>query len=94
MQDVVIVFVTVSGSKDGRLIQESYANKIYAKPVGGIMRSAIQITTAAGICAAVDLFRSEKLPPSGFIAQERVKLPDFLANRFGKAYEKSRQVSI
>src|SRR6476659_4025519 len=33
LQDVVIVFVTVSGGKDGRLIQESYANKIYARPI-------------------------------------------------------------
>ncbi len=48
--------------------------------------SAIQITTAAGICAAVDLFREGKLPQSGFIAQEQVELPAFLANRFGSAY--------
>ena len=94
MQDVVLVFVTVSGMKNGTLMQEVFARKIFAESQGERQLSAIQITTAAGICAAVDLFRSEKLPQSGFIAQERVKLPDFLANRFGKAYEKSRQVSI
>jgi hypothetical protein len=54
--------------------------------------SAIQITTAAGICAAVDLFREGKLPQRGFIRQEQVPLPAFLANRFGKAYQQSRQV--
>lgn len=91
MQDVVLVFVTVSGMKNGTLLQEVFARKIFAQQ-GAHPLSAIQITTAGGICAAVDLFRSEKLPQSGFIAQERVKLPDFLANRFGKAYEKSRQV--
>jgi hypothetical protein len=42
--------------------------------------------------AAVDLFRDGKLPQSGFAAQEQVRLPDFLANRFGCAYEKARQV--
>jgi saccharopine dehydrogenase-like NADP-dependent oxidoreductase len=87
MQDVVLVFVTVSGMKNGTLLQEVFARKIFAQPGGAHPLSAIQITTAAGICAAVDLFRSEKLPQSGFIAQERVKLPEFLANRFGKAYE-------
>jgi saccharopine dehydrogenase-like NADP-dependent oxidoreductase len=92
MQDVVLVFVTVSGMKNGTLLQEVFARKIFAEHAGGRALSAIQITTAAGICAAVDLFRSEKLPQSGFIPQEHVKLPDFLANRFGKAYEKSRQV--
>ena len=30
LQDVVIVFVTVSGRKGGQLVQETYANKIYA----------------------------------------------------------------
>ena len=55
LQDVVIVFVTVSGMRGGQLVQETYANKIYAAPVGGRVRSAIQITTAGGICAVLDL---------------------------------------
>ena len=92
MQDVVLVFVTVSGMKNGSLLQEVFARKIFAERDHGRALSAIQITTAAGICAAVDLFRLGKLPASGFIPQERVQLPDFLANRFGKAYEQSRQV--
>jgi hypothetical protein len=46
LQDVVIVFVTVSGMRGGQLVQETYANKIYAAPMGGRVRSAIQITTA------------------------------------------------
>jgi len=54
--------------------------------------SAIQITTAAGVCSAVDLFRQKKLPQRGFIRQEQIELPDFLANRFGCAYQQSRQV--
>jgi saccharopine dehydrogenase-like NADP-dependent oxidoreductase len=85
MQDVVLVFVTVSGTKKGLFVQEAFARKVFAS-VGKDAQSAIQITTAAGICAAVDLFFEGKLPSSGFIAQERVELDDFLSNRFGKAY--------
>ncbi|MBN9252484.1 MAG: saccharopine dehydrogenase family protein, partial [Mesorhizobium sp.] len=48
MQDVVIVFVTVSGRKNGRLLQETYANKIYSQRIGAVVHSAIQITTASG----------------------------------------------
>lgn len=92
MQDVVLVFVTVSGMKNGRLVQEVFARKIFAERDGARPLSAIQITTAAGICAAVDLFRQGKLPKSGFISQEGVSLPEFLANEFGKAYQQSRQV--
>ena len=86
LQDVVIVFVTVSGLKDGRLMQETYVNKIYAQPVGGEMKSAIQITTAGAVCAVLDLLADGKLPQSGFIRQEDIPLADMLANRFGRFY--------
>ncbi len=92
MQDVVLVFVTVSGMRGGHLVQEVFARKIFADRDEAAPLSAIQITTAAGICAAVDLFRERKLPQRGFIRQEQVELPAFLANRFGKAYQQSRQV--
>jgi saccharopine dehydrogenase-like NADP-dependent oxidoreductase len=86
MQDVVLVFVTVSGMKGGRLMQETYAHKIYAQNVGGVTRSAIQITTAAGICATLDLLADGELPRQGFIRQEEIGLARFLDNRFGAIY--------
>jgi len=86
LQDVVIVFVTVTGTQQGRLTQETYANKVYGQTVNGTPRSAIQITTAAGICAVLDLLAQGKLPQRGFVRQEDVMLKDFLANRFGKVY--------
>jgi saccharopine dehydrogenase-like NADP-dependent oxidoreductase len=92
MQDVVLVFVTVSGLKRGVLVQEVFARKIFADRSEQRPLSAIQITTAAGLCAALDLFREGRLPPRGFVRQEQVALPDFLANRFGRAYQQSRQV--
>ena len=86
LQDVVIVFVTVSGVRQGRLVQDTYANKIYSQSVGGVMRSAIQVTTAAGICGVLDLLREGKLPTRGFLKQEDIPLELFLANRFGRYY--------
>src|SRR5271155_296744 len=85
-QDVVLVFVTVSGWMEGRLTQESYAKKIYAQNVGSRLMSAIQITTAAGICAMCDLLVAGKLPQKGFVKQEEALLSDFLSNRFGRYY--------
>jgi saccharopine dehydrogenase-like NADP-dependent oxidoreductase len=86
MQDVVVVFVTVSGYKNGRLLQETYANKIYSRQFGGRVRSAIQITTASGICAVLDLLAEGHLPSRGFVRQEDIALEVFLANRFGRNY--------
>ena len=85
-QDVVLVFVTVSGWQNGLLTQESTAKKIYAQTIAGRLMSAIQITTAAGICATCDLLMDGKLPQKGFVRQEEIALADFLANRFGKYY--------
>jgi saccharopine dehydrogenase-like NADP-dependent oxidoreductase len=80
------VFVTVSGQMRGQLTQESYAKKVYAHEVGGQLMSAIQITTAAGICAMVDLLVAGQLPKKGFVRQEQADLKAFLANRFGQYY--------
>jgi len=85
-QDVVLVFVTVSGMREGRLTQESFAKKIYSRTIGGRLFSAIQITTAAGICAMVDMMREGALPQQGFVRQEEADLECFLANRFGRYY--------
>lgn len=85
-QDVVLIFVTVSGWRDARLTQETYAKKVYAHEVAGRLMSAIQITTAGGICAMVDLHAHGLLPATGFVRQEDAGLADFMANRFGALY--------
>lgn len=85
-QDVVLVFASVCGMREGRLEQETYAKKIYSQAVNGELLSAIQITTAAGICTMVDLVMQGKLPKKGLVRQEETKLGDFLANRFGRFY--------
>jgi saccharopine dehydrogenase-like NADP-dependent oxidoreductase len=87
MQDVVLVFVTVSGIRRGRMVQETYTKKVYHREVHGRELSAIQITTAASICTVMDLQRQGKLKPRGFLRQEEIALSDFLQNRFGRYYE-------
>ena len=88
LQDVVIVFVTVSGRNNGQLVQESYANKIYSRDVDGRTLSAIQITTAAAISTVLDLLANRQLPQSGFVRQEDIPLNAFLENRFGRVFAK------
>jgi saccharopine dehydrogenase-like NADP-dependent oxidoreductase len=86
LQDVVLVFITATGHRDGRLTQESLAKKIYSQEIGGVRRSAIQVTTAAAACAMVDLLRTGLVPSRGFTRQEDVPLAAFLENRFGRTY--------
>jgi saccharopine dehydrogenase-like NADP-dependent oxidoreductase len=84
-QDVVLIYVSVTGMCKGTLTQESYTKKIYGDTHPG-GRSAIQKTTAAGVCAVVDLHRSGRMPHPGFLRQEEVDFDAFIANRFGKVY--------
>jgi saccharopine dehydrogenase-like NADP-dependent oxidoreductase len=86
LQDVVIVYAAVSGKQDGELREENYVNKIYPQVIAGRLWSAIQVTTAAGITAVVDLVMSSPRKFSGFVAQEQFALPDILSNRFGQYY--------
>jgi saccharopine dehydrogenase-like NADP-dependent oxidoreductase len=86
-QDVVVVFCSVSGWRKGQLVQVNDARKIYQNAWEGETWSAIQITTAAGLCAAVDLHVSGRLPQQGFVRQEEIGLDEFLANRFGRHYQ-------
>lgn len=87
MQDVVVIFVTVCGWREGHYMQETYAHKVYAGVVAGRRMSAIQITTAAGITTVLDLLAQGHLPSGGFIRQEEISLADFLGNRFGRLYD-------
>jgi saccharopine dehydrogenase-like NADP-dependent oxidoreductase len=85
-QDVVVIFCTVAGWRKGQLVQLSDARKIYHQSVHGEPWSAIQITTAAGVCAVLDLHVAGKLPERGFVKQEQVEFADFIENRFGSRY--------
>ncbi|MGO8747698.1 MAG: saccharopine dehydrogenase C-terminal domain-containing protein [Thermoguttaceae bacterium] len=85
-QDVVVIFCSVVGRRAGQLVQLSDARKIYQRSIDGRPWSAIQITTAAGVCAVLDLHVKGRLPESGFVRQEQVDFNDFIGDRFGHWY--------
>ena len=84
--DQVVIFVSATGTRHDRFTELTYANTVYHQVIDGRNWSAIQITTAAGICAVLDLLMEGKLPQKGFVRQEQVQWEDFLDNRFGQYY--------
>jgi saccharopine dehydrogenase-like NADP-dependent oxidoreductase len=86
LQDVVIIYVAVCGRQGGELREENYVNKVYPQEIAGRLWSAIQVTTAAGITAVVDLVLKQPERFRGFVRQEQFRLPEILANRFGAWY--------
>jgi saccharopine dehydrogenase-like NADP-dependent oxidoreductase len=87
LQDVVLIYVSVTGKQMGALFEENYVKKFYRREIGGRLWSAIQVTTAAGLCAVADLVLQSPSSSKGFVTQESVKYKDFLGNRFGRYYE-------
>jgi saccharopine dehydrogenase-like NADP-dependent oxidoreductase len=86
LQDVVVIYVAVAGYQDGELREENYVNKVYPQEIAGRLWSAIQVTTAAGVTAVLDLVLSNPAAYQGFVRQEQFRLPEVLANRFGRWY--------
>jgi saccharopine dehydrogenase-like NADP-dependent oxidoreductase len=85
-QDVVIMFASASGKRDGRFEQDTRSAHIFGDVLRGTERTAIELTTAAGICGAFELQFSGKLPAQGFVSQEEVGLDAFLQTRVGHYY--------
>jgi len=86
LQDVVIIYAAVTGIQDGELREENYVNKVYPEVVADRLWSAIQITTAAGVCSVMDRILQSSDRHKGFIAQEEFSLQNVLENRFGEYY--------
>lgn len=85
-QDLVIVYVTVEGIKRGELTEKNYVKKIYPEVIAGLEWSAIQVSTASGVCAVVDLVLGQANEYKGLIYQENFPLSAVLENRFGRCY--------
>jgi saccharopine dehydrogenase-like NADP-dependent oxidoreductase len=84
LQDVVIVYAAVTGLQNGELREENYVSKIYPQIIAGRLWSAIQVSTAAGLCAVLDLVLVHPERRAGLVTQESFRLPDILGNRFGR----------
>ncbi len=85
-QDVVLVYVSVTGIQDNQFIEENYVKKFYPKKINGHRWSAIQLTTASGICSIVDLVLHNPGKHSGFVRQEQFSFDDLIQNQFGDYY--------
>lgn len=87
-QDKCLILVEVRGQIKNRFVQKTYASTVYNTAINNRHFGAIQLTTASGICAPVDLLLSGKLDrKQGLIKCEDIDLLDFLDNEFGMHYK-------
>ena len=87
LQDVVVIYASVTGRRQGDLYEETYVKKIYPQTIGPRKWSAIQVTTAAGMCSVVDIVSSRPSQYQGFVTQETFSFQDIVSNRFGQYFK-------
>ena len=81
-QDVVVFYVSAVGTIDDELVQRSFVKKMMGATVQGRRLSAIQLTTAAGVVAVLEIFSRGELR-TGFVKQESITIDEFLGTKWG-----------
>ncbi|BCR04698.1 saccharopine dehydrogenase [Desulfuromonas versatilis] len=84
--DVVYVHAAVEGLQQGKLRREEFVRGYYPQNIAGKTWPAIAWTTAASVCAVVELAARGVLPDSGFLKQEDIGLQAFFATPTGALY--------
>jgi saccharopine dehydrogenase-like NADP-dependent oxidoreductase len=85
-EDVVYVHVSVEGWIEQHLSREEFVRAYYPVEIAGRKWRAISWTTAASICAIVEMVSNGSIPGKGFLKQEEIHLSEFLKTRNGRLY--------
>lgn len=85
--DVVYVHVAVEGWKQGTLVRDEFVRSYFPKEIKSRTWKAISWTTAASVCAVIELVSNGSLPTHGFLKQEDIPLELFLKTPTGKLFK-------
>ena len=85
--DIVYVHVSSEGMLDSRLQRREFVRAYRPIELAGGMQTAIAWTTSASAVAIIEMVRDGALPQRGFLKQEEVPLPKFLATGTGRLFE-------
>lgn len=83
-QDVALAKVSVMGIRNGILFEKCSQRRLYPRVLDHKEWSAVQIATAANVCAMIDLTMTERNGHKGLIKQEEIPLERIEKNAFGK----------
>ncbi len=86
-EDLVYIHASVEGWVGEKLTREEFVRTYFPQMIAGRQRRTIAWTTAASICAVVEMVSRGELPDRGFIRQEEISLKSFLATQNGKLYK-------
>jgi saccharopine dehydrogenase (NAD+, L-lysine-forming) len=84
--DVVLVYVSTEGYVGDEFCEKHFAKKFHSLSAFGHNWTALQLTTACGLCTTIDLALKENKFIPGFVEQEQISLDEMMNNRFGYYY--------
>lgn len=84
--DLVHIHAAVEGWRDERLFREEFVRTYYPKQIAGKTWRAISWTTAASVCAVLEMVSNGALPAKGFIKQEEIPIDAFMSTRNGALF--------
>ncbi len=85
-QDVVYIHASAEGWQKQQLLRDEFVKAYYPITIGDTLWSAISWTTAASVCAILEMVHNDSIPNRGFIKQETVSLQAFLKTSNGRLY--------
>jgi saccharopine dehydrogenase-like NADP-dependent oxidoreductase len=86
-EDIVYVYAVIEGWKKDKLAREEYYKAFTPIAIDGQQWRAISWTTAASLCAVIELVSKKKLPQKGFLKQEDISFKDLLSTSYGKYFK-------
>lgn len=95
-EDFVLVHAAVEGEKNGKLSRDEFVRCYEPERIGDSMYRAISWTTAASLCAVIEMVSKGDLPSEGFLKQEDIPLDKLMATQNGAyyaAYEEQETLS-
>jgi len=84
--DVVYIHASVEGWINGNLSREEFVKTYFPLTLCGTVCRTIAWTTAASLCAVVEMVASGTLSAQGFIRQEEIRLDEFFSTHNGRLF--------
>lgn len=90
-QDMVVMYISVTGKMNGEFAERNYFHKWYARPLDGNCWTAIQWTTALEVVAVCDMILTHPQLHHGFVAHQDIDYDLLKVNRFMKWYDNTSE---
>jgi len=85
-EDVVYIHASVEGWKGKSLSRDEFVRAYYPLEIAGRKWRAISWTTAASVCAVVEMVSNGSLPDKGFLKQELIPMQEFMKTVNGRLF--------